>query len=474
MKTETLLLTLTLIAAAAFAAKPNLVFIMMDDLGYGDTSCYNPQSKIRTPHIDALAESGMRFTDAHSPCSWCIPSRYGLLTGRFPTRTDDYHIKAGTPTIASYLRDRGYATGMVGKWHNGFDNKNEWNGVLGDGPCGCGFETFFGIPHSLDIQPYLYIENDRAVQPPSLEIERGKVVTQGIYPTEGWNDIQGAFWRKGKIAPGFKHDEVLGKFTARALEFLDKQSKAKPFFLYLAYAGPHTPWLPSREFTGKSGAGIYGDFMMEIDEHVGQIVKKVKDDFAENTLIVVTSDNGPVWYEKDVERLGHNSIGALRGMKGDALEAGHRVPFIAAWPGRIPAGGTCDQTVCFTDLLRTMSAIIGEPLQAGVGIDSVDISPLLFGEGSRQVRDVTVHQGIKLAAIRKGDYKLIPGQGTGGTFNERKPPEGAPKAQLYNMKKDPGESNNLYANPEYATVRKDLESELEKLRGSNEGWDRKW
>lgn len=267
---------------------------------------------------------------------------------------------------------------------------------------------------------------------------------------------------------------MLGKFTEKALEFLDKQSNDKPFFLYLAYAGPHTPWLPSKEFRGTSGAGIYGDFLMEIDSHLGRVVKKVKEDFGDNTLVIVTSDNGPVWYEKDVQRLGHNSIGPLRGMKGDALDAGHRIPFIAVWPGKIPSGKTCDKTLCFTDMIRTMSSITGVPLKEGVGIDSVDISPLLYGQTDKQVRNVTVHQGIKLAALRKGDFKLIPGHGTGGTFNKIKIPEGAPKAQLYNMKKDLAEKTNLYANPEYSTVRKDLESELQKLRSSEQGWDKKW
>lgn len=474
MKHITVILAVSFLAASLHAARPNLVFIMMDDMGYGDTSCYNPQSRIKTPNIDALAESGMRFTDAHSPCSWCVPSRFGLLTGCYPTRTSDYHIKAGTTTIASFLRDQGYSTCMVGKWHNGFDKIDEWNGQLKDGPCGCGFEHFFGIPHSLDIQPYLYIENDHAVQPPTLDIECGKVVTEGVYPVDGWNDIQGAFWRKGKIAPGFKHEEVLGKFTEKALEFLDEQTEEKSFFLYLAYAGPHTPWLPSKEYRGKSGAGLYGDFVMEVDSHVGKVVSRVKDKFGDNTLIVITSDNGPVWYEKDVQRSGHSSIGPLRGMKGDALEAGHRIPFIAAWPGRIPAGRICDKTICFTDMIRTMASITGIPLKEGDGVDSVDISPLLYGKADAQVRTLTVHQGIKLAALRKGDYKLIPGKGPGGPFAKVKIPEGGPACQLYDIKKDIAEKNNLYANPEYSTVRQDFESELDKLRASTQGWDKKW
>lgn len=425
---------------------PHILFIMLDDMGYGDAGCYNPESKIPTPNIDRLAEEGMRFTDAHAPGAWCVPSRYGFLTGRYPSRDRSNDIKPGTETIASVLRQNDYNTGMVGKWHNGFENISEWKGKLDAGPYGCGFDYFFGIPHSLDIQPYLYIENDHVVQAPTETTPRGKVVTAGVYDTTGWNDIQGAFWREGRKAPDFKHEEVLGTFTSKAIDFIGNHNRTQPdqpFFLYLAYAGPHTPWLPSAEFMGKSGAGLYGDFMMEIDHEIGKVIKALEEaGLKDNTLILFTSDNGPVWYPRNVEQYSHRSVGPLRGMKSDAFEGGHRMPFIASWPGMIPAGSVCVQTICFTDMMRTFASVVGDTLPEGVGIDSRDILPLLLGKETGPVRDITVHKAGYLA-IRKGNYKFLDGQGSGG-FTRVEVPQNEPPGQLYDLEKDLGETTNLY------------------------------
>lgn len=449
-------------SSSAVSEKPDILFIMLDDMGYGDAGCYNPEGKVPTPNIDNLAEHGMRFTDAHAAGSLCIPSRYGFLTGQYPCRSNSktYHIRSGTETIASMLQRHSYATAMVGKWHNGFDNTNEWKGELRGGPSGCGFDYFFGIPHSLDIQPYLYIENNHVIQSPTNTIVSGKKATQGIYDDTGWNGIQGAFWREGKIAQGFKHSEVLGKFTSKSVSFIKNHGTRQPetpFFLYLAYAGPHTPWLPSDDFKGKSGAGLYGDFLMEIDSEIGRLIHALETSgFKDNTLIMLSSDNGPVWYPNNIKKYQHSSAGTLRGMKADAFEGGHRVPFIACWPGKIPANTVCNETICLTDMMSTMAAAAGVNLSGTSGKDSYNILPLLLGEQKKTARETTIHQA-QFLAIRKGKYKFLDGNDSGGFSNieflDNNDPEkyryievssNAPQGQLYNLEEDPGETNNLF------------------------------
>jgi len=456
-------------AQAETKARPNIILIMLDDMGYGDAGCYNPESKIPTPNIDRLAKQGMRFTDAHAPGALCVPSRFGFLTGRYPSRHKGYNIKSGTETIASVLKRHSYRTAMVGKWHNGFENINGWKGKLDGGPCGSGFEYFFGIPHSLDIQPYLYIENNHVIQAPTGNTVRGKEATAGIYDSTNWNRIQGAFWRSGKIAPDFKHSEVLGKFTSKAISYIDNhgntQSK-KPFFLYLAYAGPHTPWLPSAEFKGKSKAGLYGDFLMEIDHEIGKVMEALKQaGFKEDPLIMLSSDNGPVWYPQNVKKYGHSSVGPLRGMKADAFEGGHRMPFIASWPGKIPANSVCTDTICLTDIMRTLASVIGEELPEGVGVDSYDILPLLLGEKKEAVRDITIHKS-KFLAIRKGKYKYLDGKDSGG-FSKEKVSPGAPPGQLYDLENDLGETENLYS--KHPEIVKSMKEQLDKFKSSGPG-----
>lgn len=450
-----------LCADAKTIDKPHVLFIMLDDMGYGDAGCYNPESKIPTPHIDRLAGQGMRFTDAHAAASVCVPSRYGFLTGLYPPRQVSCGIPSGTETIASFLKRHSYKTAMVGKWHNGFDNDNGWAGKVEGGPYGCGFDYFFGIPHSLDIQPYLYIENDQVVQSPTGTTVSGWEATSGMYDHSGLTKIQGAFWRAGNIAPGFKHAEVLGTFTSKAVSVIREHGKTNPndpLFLYLAYAGPHTPWLPSDSFKGKSGAGLYGDFLMEIDHEIGKVIRSLEETgLKENTLIMLSSDNGPVWYPGNTEEYRHRSAGALRGMKGDAFEGGHRMPFIASWPGEIPEGSVCPETICLTDVMRTLAAVIGEELPEGEGKDSVNILPLLLGEKKGPVRDITIHRS-KFLAIRKGDYKYLDGKGSGG-FTKVKVSREDPSGQLYNLKDDPAETTDLYNRcPE---VVKEMKAELE-------------
>jgi arylsulfatase A len=464
------LAVLPLTAPAAGAKQSNILVILADDMGYGDPGCFNPKSKISTPNIDRLAREGMRFTDAHAPGPLCNPSRYGLMTGRYPFRTDVSRwpkqplIEEGQVTIASLLRDQGYHTAMVGKWHLGF-RESGYDQPLRGGPVDRGFDTFFGLRASTDISPYFYIRGDRAVAPPSGHTAENH--------SKGWSPIQGAFWREGGIAPGFEHKEVLPELTDEACAIIHTQAAQmpnarQPLMLYLAYTAPHTPWLPSPEFAGKSGAGMYGDFVMMVDAQIGHVLAALdKADMTGNTLLIFTSDNGPVWYPADVARLGHDAAGGLRGMKADAWEGGHRMPFIVRWPGRVKAGTVTDQTICFTDLLATFADICGVKLPAGAGPDSFSFLPVLEGrqpEG-KPVRGPVVMQAGSSSAmmIRSGDWKFIHHLGSGG-FSKPKtiqPEPGGPKGQLYNLRDDLAETNNLYLKHPEIVAR--LEAEMQRI-----------
>lgn len=441
------LLLATLLLVGRAGAQPNIVFILADDMGYGDPRCFNPQSKIATPHIDRLAAEGMRFTDAHAPGSYCIPSRYGLLTGRYPLRARfavkrRAAIAKDQPTIASVLRGRGYATAMVGKWHLGFDGGPEfdWDAPMPGGPVDVGFDSYFGIPASLDIPPYYYIRGRRAVKPPTGHIAKKN--------TKGWTNIQGEFWRAGGLADGFVHEEVMPEFEREAVEYIDRRASAtdkKPFFLYVALTAPHTPWLPTEEFKGKSPVDLYGDFVMQVDSTVGRILAALdRHDLGDDTLVMFTSDNGPVWYPQDVARFDHRSVGPLRGMKSDAWEGGHRMPFVARWPGTVKAGSVCGHTICFTDMLSTFAEISGASLPAAATRDSKSIVSLLRG-ADRAIREVTVLR-LNASVIREGKWKLIDHLGSGGFSKPRriKPEPNGPKGQLYDLEADPGETRNLW------------------------------
>lgn len=434
----------------ASAKPPHIVIILVDDMGYGDPACFNPASRIATPHIDGLARDGMRFTDAHAPGPLCHMSRYGLMTGEYPFRIDvtrwnrEPLIRPGQSTIATLAKAQGYHTAMVGKWHVGFREQG-YDKPLPGGPVDCGFDSFFGMRASTDIPPYFYIRGDRAVLPPSDHIEANN--------TEGWFRNQGAFWRAGGIAPDLKLEEVLPRFTDEALQVIARHKKAEPLLLHLAYPAPHTPWLPSEAFMGKSGAGLYGDFIMMVDAQIGRVLAGLrKAGMDEETLVLFSSDNGPCWYDADVERFGHDAMGVLRGMKGDAWEAGHRMPFIARWPGKVKAGSTSDHTICFTDFLATFAAIMGTELPADAGPDSFSFLPVLTGEPAAEqlVRAPFVMRAGSLPSmylIRSGAWKLITELGSGGFSKPKriKPEPGGPTGQLYNLADDPGETKNLYA-----------------------------
>ncbi len=442
------------IHSATAPHRPNIVILLVDDMGYGDPGCYNPASKIATPNIDRLAREGMRFTDAHAPGPLCHPSRYGLITGRYPFRTDvsvwpkKPLIETGQTTIASLLRSKGYHTAMVGKWHLGFQESG-YDKPLPGGPLDCGFDSFFGLRASTDIPPYFYIRGDRALVPPTDHI--------GANRSEGWSPIQGAFWREGGIAPGLTLDEVLPRLTDEALQIIDSHGHGnrdadKPLMLYVAFTAPHTPWLPSAEFAGTSGAGTYGDFATMVDAEIGRILASLaKTDMAKDTLLLFTSDNGPVWSGADVTRLGHASAGKLRGMKSDAWEGGHRMPFIVRWPGRVKPGTVSGQTLCFTDVLATLADVSGAKLPDGAGPDSFSFLPVLQGvqPPDKPIRGPIVMQAGSVPSammIRSGDWKLIHGLGSGGFSKPAsiKAKPGEPEGQLYNLRDDLGETKNLY------------------------------
>ncbi|MFT5523173.1 MAG: arylsulfatase A [Pirellulaceae bacterium] len=437
----------------AAAANPNIILIMVDDMGYGDPGCYNPQSKIQTPNIDRLAKEGMRFTDAHAAASVCVPSRYALLTGRYPFRRkinerSEAVIEAERLTLPKMLKEVGYDTAMVGKWHLGFDDGDGYkrHKNLQGGPIDRGFDSYFGIHSSLDFEPYYYVRDRDAVQLPT-----GMV---GPSSSAGWTPIQGAFWRGGRCAPDFKHNEVTPQITSEAVNYIDnlaKVNKAKrntPFFLYVAFPSPHTPWLPLDKFNGKSGAGMYGDFVMQVDHSIGQILNALdRINLTENTLVLFMSDNGPVWYDKDKVKFGHSATGSLRGMKGDAWEAGHRLPFIARWPAEIAAGKVSDSLLCYTDVISTCAAIVDYKLPRTAGEDSFNQLPVLKGaEIEKPVRTTYMWGRRGHKVMRVGNLKLITQLGSGGFSKSPKNPQknDGSRGQLYDLRKDLGEQTNLW------------------------------
>ncbi|MEK6236044.1 MAG: sulfatase-like hydrolase/transferase, partial [Planctomycetales bacterium] len=393
----------------------------------------------------------MTFTDAHSGGSTCKPSRYSLMTGRFNFRAEHYNDRSGPilqeklATVPGMLRDLGYRTAMVGKWHLGFDRKSAKkkgekplafgnDGSLTGGPCDRGFDSFFGMHASLDIPPYFYIRDREPTMPPTETVPDNN----SLGGKEDWNRIQGAFWRGGPVGPDFKHVEVTPRFANEASKVIASHDGDRPLFLYLALPSPHTPWLPTKAFAGKSRAGMYGDFVTQVDHVVGEIVSELdKAGMSENTLLLFTSDNGPVWYDKDTQRFGHSAAGSLRGIKGSVWEGGHRMPFIVKWPSRVKARSRTDQLVAFADVLATFAEIASKKNNATTTAkDSVSFADTLL---TQQTRDRTpiMHAG---KTIRDGDWKLIVGSGGRGFSADRRTKY---PTELFNLKEDVGEQNNL-------------------------------
>jgi arylsulfatase A-like enzyme len=450
-------------------SRVNIVLILADDLGYGDVGVYNPSSKIPTPHLDQLAAQGVRFSDAHSPSSVCTPTRYGILTGRYAWRTkltkgvlEGYSpalIEKDRVTLPSLLRRQGYRTTGIGKWHLGLGDaeKTDYSQPLRPGPNAAGFDEFFGIPASLDMPPYLFFENERVVEAPSASIAASEMRRNG----------GGGFWRAGAIAPTFKHEAVLPTLTQRAVRFIGLQSPDQPFFLYLPLTAPHTPWMPTAEFRGKTGVDYYGDFVVQVDDTVGQVLKALDESgLAGNTLVVFTSDNGAHWLPEDIAKWGHRANGNWRGQKADIWEGGHRIPLILRWPGSIKPGSRSDQLVCLTDLMATIAALTGTGLLEDSAEDSLDFSSVLLGRKTKAgLRDTIVHHsGDGTFAIRQGHWKLAMALGSRGFSlpKELVPKAGEAEGQLYNLRDDPQEDHNLWLREPKIVAR--LTTLLEKLK----------
>jgi arylsulfatase A len=461
-------------------ARPNIVVILADDLGIGDPGCYNRESKISTPNIDRIAREGMRFSDVHSASSVCSPTRYAILTGRYAWRTrmktgvlQGYSralIEPGRPTVASLLRDAGYATAGFGKWHLGFqefdpkrresDQPVDYARPLQPGPVAIGFDEFFGIPASLDMPPYLFVEHEHPVEMP----------TARIGDSGDTKNARGPFWRGGAIAPSFRHADVLPRITERAVAFLERQAQAnspRPFFLYFALTAPHTPYLPSHNFLGRSGAGDYGDFVSMVDASIGAVLDALdRKHLNEKTLVIMTSDNGARWTPEEIRQFGHRANLNNRGQKSDIFEGGHRIPFLVRWPGKVRAGSTSDELGCLVDLMATCAEAAGVPLPANAAEDSFSLLPAMLSKPlDRPLRDAVVHHsGSGLFAIRSGDWKLIMGLGSGGFTRPAHvdPKPGEPAGQLFNLAKDRQETTNVYAqNPE---IVRSLTERLQRLQ----------
>ncbi len=432
-------------------SKPNIVYILCDDLGWGDLECFNKDSGIPTPNANKLASEGIRFVDMHSPSSVCTPTRYGILTGRYCWRSrlksgvldgrGSNLIEPGRLTVASMLKAQGYHTAAIGKWHLGFQDHQpvDYAKPLTPGPNDHGFDYFFGIPASLDFEPYLFVENNKPVEAPTAK-------------TEGKNDPRGVFWRAGDIAPSFTMEGCLPTLADKAVAYLKERAAAspsQPFFLYFPLTGPHTPWMPTKEWRGKSKAGIYGDFVAQVDALLGRISATLEQTGqARNTLLVFTSDNGAHWTPDDKAKFPHRANANWRGMKADIHDAGHRIPLIARWPGQIKGGQVSRQLGCLTDLMATAAEVVGFTLPGGAGEDSFSWLPAATGSKPKTaLRDTIVHHSSQgMFAIRRGDWKLCLGRGSGGFSAPQKiePKPGEPEGELYNLAADSGETDNVY------------------------------
>jgi arylsulfatase A len=471
--------------------KPNIVFFLADDFGFGDAGFQSPKSRIPTPNLDRLAKQGIHFTDAHDPTAVCTPTRYGILTGRYCWRSklkksvlaqwEPPLIEDGRLTVPAMLKTHGYKTAAFGKWHLGMgwatnDGKPayfkdgkcnvDFGKPVTGGPITKGFDYFFGMD-APNYPPYVYIENDKLLGKPTAVFEGGGM-TQG--PNKAFGPIDS---RQGPAMPGWKQEDVLPELTGRAEKYIEERGKDKsPFFLYFACTGPHTPIVPSKEFQGTTAVGPYGDWVSQVDATLGKLVAALdKAGLSKNTLVIFTSDNGPekFAYER-VREFGHYSMGNLRGVKRDAWEGGHRVPWVARWPGKIRSGSSSDEVICQTDLMATLASVVGHKVPADAGEDSYDISPALLGRKLKApIREATVHHSVNGDfAIRQGQWVLIDAKtGDNNTEPDWMKKERGYEAhslagELYDLKADPQERRNLYA--EQPEVVSRLKALLEKYK----------
>ncbi|TQO38668.1 arylsulfatase A-like enzyme [Arenibacter algicola] len=492
--------------------RPNVVYILVDDLGYGDVGCYGA-TKVKTPNIDKLASEGKIFTDAHSASAVCTPSRYALLTGQYPVRanngkglwgpspvTSELLINPEQFTLADVFKNSGYTTAALGKWHLGFgEGENTWDKPLRPGPNDLGFDYYYGVPVVNSAPPYVYIENDRVVgedpNDPLVYVGRGKdkeVTPITPIPPEASQRTANMF--KGAVkAHKLYNDYTVGtELAGKAVDWITEKTtneKQNPFFLYLATTHIHHPFTPGKNFQGKSDAELYGDFIQELDWMVGQVISTLeKQGVAENTLVILTSDNGAMLNlgGRNAVKAGHKINGDLLGFKFGVWEGGHRVPFIAKWPGKIEAGTVSDQLICNVDMLATFMEVTGQNPNSLRNTDSKNILPALLGNPEIPVRNELLLAASKPThlSLRKGKWMYIPAKGSGG-FNGSKPQhhawggapavafvggtnsdiengqikEDAPSAQLYNLEEDKYQTTNVYN--QYPEVVKEMGAALE-------------
>ena len=453
----TLLTAMCLAASATAASKPNVILIMADDLGIGDISPTNPECKIKTPQLQKMADEGVTFLDAHTPSSVCTPTRYGLLTGRYNWRSrlsrgvlsgrSDHLIPAERPTLGHLMKKAGYHTAMIGKWHLGWDwakdakGKIDFTKPVKNGPDINGFDQYYGHCGSLDMPPYVWVETGRITAQPDRE--------EGVSKKEdryGW-------YRKGPIGSDFQIAEVLPHLFDKTIELVNARSKAakagKPFFVYLPLPAPHTPIVPVPPFKDASKLNPYADFVMQMDHHMGELLKAVKDNgLDDNTLVIFTSDNGcsPEANFELLKEHGHHPSAQYRGHKADIYEGGHRVPFIARWPGQIEGGRKTLALACLTDVYTTLESITGQKRRALGGEDGFNLVPVFRGKSTSGRRSLISHSISGAFAMRKGEWKLCLSAGSGGWSAPRDGEarkRGLPPIQLFNLKSDPGERTNL-------------------------------
>ena len=477
-------------------ARPNVVFILADDMGYGDVSYLNENSKISTPNINRIGQEGRYFTDAHSPSALCTPTRYGVLTGRYCWRTritrsvcwgySKHLIEPERITVASLLKRQGYSTACIGKWDLGMDMQTreggviqdshalvdtraykadiDWNARILNGPTAVGFDHFYGISASLDMYPYIWIEDDRFVG--ECTTTQDLLFITRDYRPDRYSD------NTGPAHEDFVAEEVMPIITQKTVDWIEQQDKDTPFFMCMSLTAPHIPIVPSAPYRGRSDLGPYGDFCMEVDDSVGGVLDALDENgFSDNTLVIFTADNGCAPYigVEEMNEKGHFPSYVFRGYKSDIFEGGHRIPFLARWPNRIEAGSSSDETICLTDLLKTCAAINDVKLTSLAGEDSYNILPALVGDNlDSPIREATIATaGNGAFSVRQGRWKLELTGSTGGYGNiaqEEVIAQGLPSVQLYDLENDIGETNNVYA--EFPDVINRLTALLEGYRAS--------
>lgn len=462
--------------------RPNIVVILADDMGYGDVQALNRESKIPTSNLNELADSGMTFTDAHTPSAVCTPTRYGLLTGRYCWRSrlkrgvqNGYGpplIEKDRPTIASFLKAQDYQTGIVGKWHLGLgfqrpDGKTiDFAKPLDHGPNDLGFGWSRIIPASLDFPPYVYIENHRVTGLPNRTQKKQN------FPQ---------FLREGELGSDFDMEGCLDHLAEQASGFIAEASKKDdPFFLYFPLTAPHKPVWPAKRFQGLTKLGSYGDFVAQVDWTVGNVLKAIDDaGVRDNTIVMYTSDNGSFMYRLDKSDAKghvdddnvqgfrsdrHKANGPLRGTKADIWEAGHRVPFFVRWPGQVEQSSRSATTICLTDVFATIADIVAKPKPASAAPDSFSFLPDLRGKKRKTERPVVIHHSSGgMFSGRLGNWKLVLGNGSGG----RQQPKGKPFArpyELYNLADDLAEKRNVIK--DHVEIAQKLEAAVEAVRAA--------